>query len=113
VSEGDYVSGRSVTINKASYVVELDGDIVGQLVDVLANVLEPAEDIVERGCRPEVLLLETELFTNCGVIPSVPLSLHIHITKRVGKNNSQVVWSFGYKTDVIAAALFELSIAFS
>ena len=37
----------------------------GQVRDLLASVLEPANDVSERRRGPEVLLLETKLFSDC------------------------------------------------
>jgi hypothetical protein len=44
-------------------VVELDGDGVGELVPGLLALLEAADNVVERGSAPEVLLLQAEFFT--------------------------------------------------
>lgn len=43
-------------------VVELNGNLVGELLPGLLRLLETTDDIVERGSTPEVLLLETKLF---------------------------------------------------
>jgi hypothetical protein len=37
---------------------------VRQLIDVFTKVLEPAKDVLERGRRPEVLLLETKFLSD-------------------------------------------------
>jgi hypothetical protein len=39
---------------------------IRKLADVLADVLEPTKDVLKRRRRPEVLLLETELFADCS-----------------------------------------------
>jgi hypothetical protein len=44
-------------------VVKLDGDRVGELLPGFLALLEAADNIVERGSAPEVLLLQAELFT--------------------------------------------------
>jgi hypothetical protein len=44
-------------------VVELDGDRVGEFLPGFLALLEAADNIVERGSAPEVLLLQAELFT--------------------------------------------------
>jgi hypothetical protein len=44
-------------------IVELDGNRVGELLPRLLALLETADNVVQRGSAPEVLLLETELLT--------------------------------------------------
>jgi hypothetical protein len=44
-------------------VVQLNGDRVGELLPRLLALLETADDIVQRGCAPEVLLLQAELLS--------------------------------------------------
>jgi hypothetical protein len=44
-------------------IVELNGDRVGELLPGLLALFEAADNIVERGSAPEVLLLQAELFT--------------------------------------------------
>jgi hypothetical protein len=44
-------------------IVKLDGDRVGELLPGLLALLESADDVVERGSAPEVLLLQSKLFT--------------------------------------------------
>jgi hypothetical protein len=47
-------------------LVELNGDVVGQLVPRLVELLEAADDVGQRGRAPEVLLLQPELLA--GVV---------------------------------------------
>jgi hypothetical protein len=49
-------------------VVELDGDRVWELLPGLLILLEAADDIVKRGCAPEVLLLQPELLTTLEAV---------------------------------------------
>jgi hypothetical protein len=44
-------------------VVELNGDLVGELLPRATGLLESADDIVERSSAPEVLLLQAKLLT--------------------------------------------------
>jgi hypothetical protein len=44
-------------------IVKLDGDRVGELLPGLLALLESADNVVERGSAPEVLLLQSKLFT--------------------------------------------------
>jgi hypothetical protein len=44
-------------------VVQLNGDRVGELLPRLLALLEAADDVVQRGGAPEVLLLQAELLT--------------------------------------------------
>jgi hypothetical protein len=44
-------------------VVKLDGDRVGEFLPSLLVLLESANDIVQRGSAPKVLLLQAKLLT--------------------------------------------------
>lgn len=44
-------------------VVQLDGDLVGEFLPRALTLLETSDNVVERGCTPEVLLLQAELLT--------------------------------------------------
>ena len=41
---------------------------IGELHDGLAGVLEPAHDVGQTRCSPEVLLFETELFADWRMV---------------------------------------------
>jgi hypothetical protein len=44
-------------------IVELDGNLVRELAPSTLALLESADDVVERGGAPEVLLLQAKLLT--------------------------------------------------
>lgn len=52
-------------------VVELDGNVVRELGPGHVDLLPSADDVVQRGGRPEVLLLETELLAG-------PVAVEVH-----------------------------------
>lgn len=49
-------------------VIELNGDIVRQRCHGQIELLESSDNVLERGGTPEVLLLQSELFTLVGVV---------------------------------------------
>ena len=52
-------------------VVQLDGDLVGELLPRALALLEAANNVVERSSAPEVLLLEAKLLTALKVVVGV------------------------------------------
>lgn len=52
-------------------VVELDGDLVGEFLPGALGLLEAAHNVIERGCHPEVLLLQSQFFTLVQVVVGV------------------------------------------
>jgi hypothetical protein len=66
-------------------VVELNSDLVGELVPGALALLEAADDVVERGSAPEVLLLQAKLFTTVE-------ALHVRYNHRSSRMYSLVVW---------------------
>lgn len=52
-------------------IVELDGDLVGELLPGALGLLKAAHNIIERCCHPEVLLLQSQLFTLLQVVVGV------------------------------------------
>lgn len=58
-------------------VVKLNGDLVGEFGPGTLSLLEPANDIEERGSAPEVLLLQTELLTTLKAVLLLDIILWI------------------------------------
>lgn len=52
-------------------VVQLDPDLVGELPPRSLGLLEPTDDVVERGGHPEVLLLQSKLLSSLQIIVRV------------------------------------------
>ena len=52
-------------------VVELNSYLFGELLPRTVGLLEAANDIIEGGCNPEVLLLQTKLLSTLQVIVGV------------------------------------------
>lgn len=52
-------------------VVELDSDLVGEFLPGALGLFEAAHNIIERGCHPEVLLLQSQFFTLVQVVVGV------------------------------------------
>ena len=51
-------------------VVELDGDLVGEFLPRALALFESANNVVERGSAPKVLLLQSKLLTTFEAISS-------------------------------------------
>lgn len=52
-------------------VVELDGNLVGELLPRTLGLLETTHNVVERSSHPEVLLLQTQLLASLEVVVGV------------------------------------------
>lgn len=52
-------------------IIELDSDLVRELGPSALRLLEPPDNVIERGGHPEILLLETELFPSLEVVVGV------------------------------------------
>jgi hypothetical protein len=52
-------------------IVELDGNLLGELLPGAVGLLEAANNIVKGGSNPEVLLLQTKLFSALQVVVGV------------------------------------------
>lgn len=52
-------------------IVELDGDLVRELLPGALRLLEAANDVVQRGRNPKVLLFQTKLLTPFEVVVGV------------------------------------------
>lgn len=52
-------------------IVELDGDLVGELLPGALSLLKAAHNIIERCCHPEILLLQTQLLALLQVVVGV------------------------------------------
>jgi hypothetical protein len=52
-------------------VIELDGNLLGELLPGAFGLLEAANNIIKGGSNPEVLLLQTKLFSALQVVVGV------------------------------------------
>lgn len=52
-------------------IVELNGDLLGEFLPGTLGLFEAANNIVERGCDPKVLLLQAELLASLEVVVGV------------------------------------------